>query len=90
MNSLLLELFQDHIYFPEDNTSICWTIDSGSIVYNKQNNKEDLLNQEGETYLGYIKEGPIEIGRYVMYTLDATGGWDYQAIFCLDNFVEED
>lgn len=90
MNSLLLELFQDFIYFPEDNTSVYWTIDGESVVYNKENNKEDLFNQNGETYSGYIKEGPIEVGRYVMYTLDSQCGWDYQAIFCSDLFIEED
>lgn len=83
MNKQLLELFKEHIYFPEDHTKVCWTENGGEISYNKENNVEDLLDGNGETYSGEVREGPIEIDGYVMYLLDSSCGFDYQAIFSL-------
>lgn len=90
MNKKLLEIFEEHIYFPEDHTKVCWTVDGSEISYNKENNAEDLIEGNGETYSGEVKEGPIEIGGYVMYLLDSSYGFDYQAIFSLALKVSED
>lgn len=90
MNKQLLELFEEHIYFPEDHTKVCWTESYGTISYNKENNVEDLIDGNGETYSGEVREGPIEIDGYAMYLLDSSCGFDYQAIFSLALKVEED
>ena len=89
MNKQLLELFEEHIDFPEDHTKVCWTEDRGTISYNKENNVEDLLDGNGETYSGEVREGPIEIDGYVMYLLDSSCGFDYQAIFSAALKAEE-
>ena len=90
MDKQLLELFEEHIYFPEDHTKVCWIEDRGTISYNKENNVENLLDGNGETYSGEVREGPIEIDGYVMYLLDSSCGFDYQAIFSLALKVEDD
>jgi hypothetical protein len=90
MNKQLLELFEEHIYFPEDHTKVCWTENYGTISYNKENNVEDLLDGNGETYSGEVREDLIEIDGYVMYLLDSSCGFDYQAIFSLALKVGED
>lgn len=89
MNEQLFKIFEDHIYFPDDWTKVCWTEDRGTISYNKENNVEDLLDGNSETYSGEVREGPIEIDGYVMYLLDSSCGFDYQAIFSLALKVEE-
>lgn len=90
MNKQLLEIFEEHIDFPEDNTKVCWCVSYDSVMYNTDNNVEDLLDRNGETYSGIIKGEPIELGGYVMYTLDSECGFDYQAIFSLALKVDED
>lgn len=90
MNNKLLKLFEEHINFPEDNTKVCWCVSYDSVMYNTDNNVDDLLDQNGETYSGVIKGEPVEIDGYVMYTLDSECGFDYQAIFKLDLKVEDD
>lgn len=90
MNKQLLEVFEEHIYFPEDYTKVCCPVDGSEISYNKDNNVENLFDGNGETYSGYIKEGPVEIDGYVMYLLDSSCGFDYQAIFSLALKVEEE
>jgi hypothetical protein len=89
MNKQLLELFEEHINFPEDNTKVCWYADRDQVVYNTDNNLEDLYDQNGQTYSGEIRGEPIEVDGYVMYLLDSQCGWDYQAIFSLALKVEE-
>lgn len=83
MNKKLLELFEEHINFPEDCTEICWYADDYQVIYNTDNKLEDLIEQNGNTYSGLIKGQAVELGGYVMYTLDSECGWDYQAIFTL-------
>lgn len=91
MNKKLLELFEEHIDFPEDNTKVCWYVYCGdSIHYNTDNNVEDLLEGNGQTYSGLIKGNPVELEGYVMYTLDSECGFDYQAIFSNNLKVEEE
>lgn len=90
MNSKLLKLFKDHIEFPEDNTKVCWSISYGSIVYNTDNNIDDLMEQNGQTYSGEIRGELVVIDGYVMYKLDSQQGFDYQAIFSLALKVDED
>lgn len=91
MNKKLLEMFEDHIDFPEDNTTVCWYINYDcNVCYNTDNNVEDLLDGNGETYSGLIKGGPVQIDDYIMYTLDSECGFDYQAIFSLSLLVKEE
>lgn len=90
MSNKLLKLFKEHIDFPEDNTEVCWCVNYDSVMYNTDNNVDDLLDQNGDTYSGIIKGEPVEVDGYVMYTLDSECGLDYQAIFKLDLKVEED
>lgn len=90
MNAELLELFKDHIDFPEDNTKVCWYADRDQVVYNTDNNIEDLFDQNGQTYSGEIRGEPVEIDGYVFYTLDSLCGFDYQAIFSSALKVEEE
>lgn len=91
MNTKLLKLFEDHIYFPEDYTKIHWYVSYGdAVLYNTDNNLDDLLEGNGQTYSGIIKGEPIDINGYVMYTLDSECGFDYQAIFSLALKVEEE
>lgn len=90
MNKQLLDLFEEHINFPEDYTKVCWQSDLDQIVYNTDNNIEDLLDQNGQTYSGIVKGEPVKIDGYVMYTLDSECGFDYQAIFSLVLKVDED
>lgn len=90
MDNKLFKIFEDHIYLPDDHSKICWTESYGTISYNKDNNVEDLLGGNGETYSGEVREGPVVIDGYVMYNLDSQCGFDYQAIFSLALRVEED
>lgn len=90
MNKQLLELFEEHINFPEDNTKVCWCVSYDSVMYNTDNNIEDLMDGNGQTYSGVIRGSAVEIDGYVMYTLDSQCGFDYQAIFSLALKVEED
>ncbi len=90
MNSKLLKLFKEHIDFPEDHTKVCWQSDVDQVVYNTDNNVDDLMSQNGETYSGEIRGEPVEIDGYILYTLDSGCGWDYQAIFSAALKVDED
>jgi hypothetical protein len=90
MNKQLFKIFEDHIYFPEDWTKVCWAEDFNTISYNKEDNVGDLIDGNGETYSGEVREGPIEIDGYVMYLLDSSCGFDYQAIFSLALKVEDE
>lgn len=90
MNNKLLKLFKEHIDFPDDHTKICWCVSYDSVMYNTDNNVEDLRERGGETYSGIIKGEPIELDGYVMYNLDSENGFDYQAIFSTALKVDED
>lgn len=90
MDIFLLNLFKDHINFPDDHTDICWTYTHEEVRYNTGNNVDDLMNGDGETYSGEDKLGEIVIDNYVLYTLDSGCGYDYQAIFSVDKKVDQD
>ena len=88
MNTKLMEIFKDHIHFPEDCTDLCWTESNDEISYNKENDVSDLMDGNGETYSGSVKSS-IELEGYIMYELDSGCGWDYQAIFSRALKVDE-
>lgn len=87
MNNKLIKLFKDHIHFPDDYTKLHWKEEYGSISYNTDNELSDLMQEEGSTYSGEVRS-KVEIDDYVMYELDSGCGWNYQAIFSLNNKID--
>lgn len=79
------ELFKEHIEMPDDFTKAIWTEERRTVSWNTESSREDLYYGDNETYSGEIREEGIVIGNYVMFRLDSSCGYEYQAIFCLDN-----
>lgn len=81
----LFELFYDDIDWPEDMTHLWWIESGDEVSYNTDNNTEDLLNGDGNSYSAEIyRNRYVNKDGYVLYTLrDGCGGF-YQAIFSLD------
>lgn len=67
------------------------TSEYGEIYFNIGNSKEDLLNHDGKTYSGEIREYEIS-GDYICFNVDSQQGWryDYQVILKLKNEVKND
>lgn len=77
------------VNLPEMCLDCPWTETESEVIYNKENNTEDLLGGDGETYSGEIRNR-AEFDKYVIFDLDSGCGWDYQIIFSLENKVEEE
>jgi len=53
-----------------------WYIRNDTIYWNGENNLEDLYNEEGDTYSGYMTEGKGISGGYLIANIDTcTGCW---------------
>lgn len=79
----VFNLFYEHIEKPVDLTDCIWFEENQDyICWNEENNLEDLLNIEGNTYQEDILK-VVEIGGYTLYTLPTLGGGTFQAIFDL-------
>ena len=79
------ELFKEHIYLPDDFTEVVWYEDNGTVCWNSDGSVEDLVNGNGDTYQCEIRGGGIVIDKYIMFLLDSGCGYNYQAIFSLNN-----
>lgn len=80
MSDKLIKLFKEYVWTPEDYTEICWCEQHEHVTYNIDNNVDDLINGERDTYSGRIKSR-IELDGYILLTIDSEQGWDYQAFF---------
>lgn len=85
----LFELFKDEIHWPEVYEEAPWLIEDGELVYNTDNNIDDLKETQGKTYGGYAKSMTEKEG-YVIFEVDSGCGWDYQIILKLSNKVSFD
>lgn len=61
------------VLFEVDLESI-WQIDDDNISWNKEGNRFDLENGEGETYSGYLPEGYTVQDKYVICNVDTQCG----------------
>lgn len=64
-----------------------WLIRQGfELAYNTDEDEEGLLEGDGSTYSGEIKDQRT-VGDYVIFTLDSGCGYDYQVILSSANEV---
>ena len=82
------ELFKDLIWVPEDFTECLWYTTGDEVYWNTENNIDDLMTGDGETFSSEVYEETQRDG-YVFYTCrDGCGGMD-QSIFKLSNKVDD-
>lgn len=72
------ELFLEEIWFEEK---------YGNVHWNGENNVDDLINGDGDTYSGEVRTDAVEIDGYVLYTLSNDCGGESQLIFKLSNKI---
>lgn len=85
-----LDLFEDNVWKPEDNTDCFWYRKYGGFYYSL--NGEDSTDPEQWCEGGYSSERVrqyVEKGDYVLVTLGDCSGWRYQAIFSKDKEIVE-
>ena len=64
-----------------------WIIRQGfELAYNTDENEGDLLEGDGATYSGEIKDQRT-LGEYVIFTIDSSCGYGYQIILSTANEV---
>lgn len=51
-----------------------WTTQEDSVLWNGDDNVQDLLNGDGVTYQGYVPEGGVEWGGYWVCNVDTSTG----------------
>lgn len=51
-----------------------WMRENDCIIWNTDNNEEDLMDESGMTYSGYIAEGVTEYDDYLVCNLDTNTG----------------
>lgn len=74
---------------PEDLTEYIWyETDGNQILWNGENNLDDLYNETGDTYCEIINSNDGEIDGYVIYNISDSCGGSGQCIFALDKQVE--
>lgn len=87
-NEILTMFMQaDLVTLPDIHAKAPWCENDGELVYNTEENEEDLIDGNGETYGGTIKSKDI-LGDYVIFEVDSGCGWDYQVILAVANEVE--
>ena len=63
-------------------------IDGSEIIYNTDNNKEDLFNGDGNTYGGYLPEGFSSNDKYLVANVDTQTGCWVTEIFNIGKMLE--
>jgi len=87
----IYELFKKETWTPDDLTGYIWTKESvDELAFNKQQNVDDLMNHDGDTY-SFNVHSEIERDGYVIFALqNYYGGESFQAIFDLSKKVDAD
>ena len=64
-----------------------WYRDGGTLYWNEEFNSEDLYNQDGDTYSGWMREGSKEWECYLVTNLDMSVGTMVTYLFPLDKEI---
>lgn len=68
----------------------CWMFeDRYAVRWNTDNNITDLLDGEGETYMGYITEGTTMFENYEVMNVDTEQGYWQTLLFNKDSEVKD-
>lgn len=65
-----------------------WYRDGNEIYWNEEFNSEDLYNQDGDSYSGWMREGSKEWDGYLVTNLDMSIGTMVTYLFPLDKEVK--
>lgn len=77
----------DYPYLIEK-TDAVWYIEGKNIYWNEDGDEEALLEQEGETYSGYLPEGLTTFDGYVVTNVDCCTGTLVTMFFEIDKEVK--
>lgn len=86
----LVTLFKDDVEVPDNYTDCCWYKDSGSIIVNEDDDVNELMQGDGDTYHFDVYGSPIEKDGILLYKLYNCCGEKFQAFFSLDKKVDAD
>lgn len=85
----VIQKFDDHLVKPELFLEQIWFEQKyGNVHWNGENNIDDLINGDGDTYSGDVRAGAVEVDGYVLYTLGNDCGGESQLVFKLSNKID--
>ena len=88
MSNEITNKFDEHLIKPDVIEQIWFEDSHGVVSWNGENNIDDLLNGDGNTYSGEIRIEGIEIDGHVLYTLNNDCGGEEQVIFSIANKID--
>lgn len=65
-----------------------WTTEADTVIWNTDNNREDMFNQDGDTYVGEMVEGCQETDNYFITNVDTQTDTWITVIFDQDKYVD--
>lgn len=65
-----------------------WFIRDNVIYWNEDDNEDDLMNEEGETYSGYMPEGYKVFGDYLVVNIDTQTSTLVTTFFKMDKEIK--
>lgn len=88
MTEEIINKFSEHLVKPDLFLDDSWFEDGyGNVSWNSENNIEDLINGDGQTYLECSYTEPVEVDGHVLFTLGDSFGGQGQVIFNLANKI---
>ncbi len=89
MSDEIINKFNEHLVKPDLFLGDPWFVhDNGAVSWNSENNIDDLINGDGQTYTESSYEDSVEIDGHVLFTLGDSCGGQGQVIFSLNNKID--
>lgn len=85
----VIQKFDEHLVKPDLFLEEFWFEDKyGNVHWNGENNIDDLINGDGDTYSECSYSDSVEIDGFVLFTLGDSCGGQGQTIFKLSNKID--
>lgn len=89
MTNEIINKFNEHLVKPDLFLDDPWFVhNNGAVSWNSENNIEDLIEGDGQTYTEESYGESVEIDGYVLFTLGDSCGGQGQVIFNLNNKID--
>lgn len=88
MGNEIISKFDEHLIKPDIIEQVWFEDNYGVVSWNGENNIDDLLNDNGDSYSGAVRIEGIEIDGHVLYTLGNDCGGEEQLIFNVNNKID--